>query len=93
MQNAAGDIASTCCRHLDRGDDEAGFHPFVDGPADDPVRIDVLDRAHVELAFAGAVLGDVGDPQPVWFGAGERAVDEIFGGDGSGGLLEPSFER
>ena len=32
---------------------------------DDPAGADVLDRAQVQLALAGGVLGDVGQPQPV----------------------------
>jgi hypothetical protein len=35
------------------------------GPADDAAAEDVDDDAAVELALAGGVLGDVGDPQPV----------------------------
>ena len=50
---------------VQRGDGQPGLHPRVDGVADDPVGEDVLDRAEVELALAGAVLGDVGQPQPV----------------------------
>ena len=38
---------------VQRGDGEAGLHPGVDGVADDPVRVAVLDRAEVELALAG----------------------------------------
>jgi hypothetical protein len=49
-------------RHLDGGDDEPGLHALVDRPAHDPVREHVLDRCDVELAFVGAVLGEVGEP-------------------------------
>ena len=46
-------------------DGQLGGHPGGDGVADDPVGAGVLDRAQVELALAGGVLGDVGQPQPV----------------------------
>ena len=42
-----------------------GGHPGVDGVADDPLGAGVLDRAEVELALGGGVLGDVGQPQQV----------------------------
>ena len=42
-----------------------GGHAGVDGVADDPVGAGVLDRAEVELALGGGVLGDVGQPQLV----------------------------
>ena len=42
--------------------------------ADDPVGEHVLDRAEVELALAGVVLGDVGQPQLVRRVGGEVAV-------------------
>ena len=43
----------------------------VDRVADDPVGADVLDRAQVELALGGGVLGDVGQPQQVRRARGE----------------------
>ena len=46
-------------------DGEPGLHPVADGVAHDPAGVDVLDRAQVELALAGGVLGDVGQPQLV----------------------------
>src|SRR5437763_12389035 len=77
MQNAAGNLTATRDGHLDRGEHEAGFHAAVDRPADDPIREDVLDRAEVELAFVGAVLGDVREPQPVRCVRVELATDEV----------------
>ena len=35
------------------------------GPLDDLAAEDVQDRAAVDLALAGRVLGDVGAPQPI----------------------------
>ena len=40
----------------------------------------------VDLGFAGGVLGDVGDPQPVGLGSGEVAVHEIRSGRRVGDL-------
>ena len=57
VQDAAVHRPAAGDGHLDRGDDGPGLHALVDGPADDPVREQVLDRAEVELALAGAVLG------------------------------------
>lgn len=37
----------------------------------------VLDRAETELAFAGGVLGDVGEPQLVRTGGGEVTADQV----------------
>ena len=44
--------------HGQRHDHEGGLHPGVDGVAHDPVGAAVLDRAQVEPALGGAVLGD-----------------------------------
>ena len=60
MQDAAGDVTSAGDGHLDRGNDEAGLHAFIDVPADDPVREHVLDRAHVQLLLPRPMLRDVG---------------------------------
>jgi hypothetical protein len=76
-KDAAGDLTAACDGHLDGGDHEAGLHAAVDGPADDPVREAVLDGAEVELPLAGAVLGDVGEPQVVRAIRGEVAADEL----------------
>src|SRR5581483_1591578 len=42
VKDAAGDVTTAGDGHLDGGDDEARFHPAVEGPADDPVREDVF---------------------------------------------------
>lgn len=65
MQDAAGDPAPPGGGVVEGGDDEAGLHPAVDGPADDPVREHVLDGTQVELSLAGGMLGDVREPQAV----------------------------
>jgi hypothetical protein len=52
-------------RHLQRVDDELGAQMVRDRPADDPAGEHVEHHRRVDSALAGAVLGDVGDPQPV----------------------------
>ena len=49
----------------------------VDRPADDASAERVEHDTAVEFAFAGAVFGDVGDPQSVRFAAGKLPLDEI----------------
>jgi hypothetical protein len=56
---AAGD------RRSERGDTQIGSHPIGDRVADHPGGEQVLDRAGVDLALAGGVLDDVGDPHAV----------------------------
>jgi hypothetical protein len=58
-------------------DGQLGGHGFGHGVADDPVGAGVVDRAQVELAVHGRVLGDVGQPQPVRCGCGQRPLDQI----------------
>jgi hypothetical protein len=53
------------------GDSELGGHPAADGVANDAGRAGVLDRTEVELAPAGRVLGDVGQPEPIGLLGGE----------------------
>src|SRR5690606_6959781 len=48
VKDAAVDLTAAGDGDGDRGDDEAGLHPFVDGPPDDPVRPQVLDGAEVQ---------------------------------------------
>ena len=47
--------------------------------------------AEVELAFIGAVLGDVGQPDLVAMVCAELAVDEVVVDRGSGLLFSPRF--
>lgn len=77
MQDAAGDITTAGDSHLDRSDDEAGFHAFVDGPANDPVGEHVFDRAEVDLAFPRPMFRDVAEPLLVRGGGGEVAFHEV----------------
>ena len=46
--------------------------------ADDPVGEHVLDRAQVELAFPGAMLSNIAEPQLIWRIGGEVALDQII---------------
>jgi hypothetical protein len=59
------------------GNGESGGHPVVHRVAHDPPGAGVLDRAEVELALLGGVLGDVGQPQLVGAGCGELAAHEV----------------
>lgn len=49
----------------------------VDRVPHDPVGVQVLDRAQIELALTGGVFGDVGQPQLVGPLGGETASDEV----------------
>ena len=51
--------------HLQRVDDQLGAQMVRDRPADDAAGVDVEDGGAVDPALAGAVLGDVGEPQLV----------------------------
>jgi len=62
---------------LEGVDGELGGHPLGHGVADDPSAAGVLDRAEVELALAGGVLGDVGQPQLVELVGAEGPFDEV----------------
>ena len=69
--------ATVVDRHTERGGDQGGGGRRVDGPADHSSAEHVEYHRAVDLAFAGAVLGDIGDPQLVRFFAGKVTVDEI----------------
>lgn len=56
---------------------ERGLHSRVDRVADDPVGVHVFDGAEVELAFIGAVLGDVGQPDLVGGLGAELTLHEV----------------
>jgi hypothetical protein len=93
VQDAAGDVIAPSGGHLDCGDGESDFHAFVDRPADDPLRERVFDRAETELAFAGAVLGGIREPQLVRRVRPELATYEVIvrGSAGLGTLAGPAF--
>ncbi|GAA2436013.1 hypothetical protein GCM10009856_53750 [Mycolicibacterium llatzerense] len=56
---------------------QRGLHRRVDRVADDAVGVDILDGAQVELAFIGAVFGDVGQPDLVGDLGAELPLHEI----------------
>ncbi len=64
-------------RVAQRGDGELGGHPGVEGVPDDLVAGAVLDRAQVELALPGGVLGDVGEPLAVEPVGGEVTPEQV----------------
>jgi hypothetical protein len=77
VKDAASDLTAAGDRGLDSGDDNRRAHPLGDRIADDPVREAVLDGAEVKLVLVGAVLGDVGEPQPVRGRGVELAADQV----------------
>ena len=54
------------------------FHARIDGIADDSIAEHVLDRAHVQLALTGVMLGDIGQPQLVDCLSCEATFDEVI---------------
>ena len=80
MYGATGHLAAASHRHGEGVDGQDGLHPVTDRVADDPARPDVLDGAQVELALAGVVLGDVGQPQPIRRLGAEVPPDQIVVG-------------
>jgi hypothetical protein len=53
-----------------------------DRPAHDAAGPGVEHHGQIELAFAGRVLGDVADPEPIRAGHLEAAVHQVVAGDG-----------
>jgi hypothetical protein len=66
--------------HAQRIGDQFGAHVLGNGPADDEPGVGVHHCGTVQDAFGGAVFGDIGNPQPIWRGDGEVAVDQIGAG-------------
>ena len=60
-----------------RADGEVSGHPVTDRIADNPVGKQILDRAAVDSALGGGVLGDVGQPPGVRFGRCEVPLDMV----------------
>jgi len=69
--------------HVQGVQDQLG--PQVGGhrPAHDRPREGIEDHREIEPAFVGALLGDVGHPEPVRRWWGEGALDQIRRGDGA----------
>ena len=64
-------------RHHERIGDELRGHRRAHGPANDPSREEIDDRAGVELAFGGSEVSEVRDPFSVRWRGGERPVEQI----------------
>jgi hypothetical protein len=77
MNHAPGDIIAARHRTTEGLGGQAGLHPRVDGVADDAVGEHVFDRTDVELALAGPVFSNVGQPQLIWRIGGEIPADQI----------------
>ena len=65
VDHTSCNVASTADRVLQSSNGEVAGHPWSHRIADDAVAEHVLDRAQVELALTGGMLGDVGQPQLV----------------------------
>ena len=63
--------------HLQGVDDQLGAQVISDRPADHAAGVDIQHDRAVHPPAAGAVLGDVGDPQPVGAVGDEPPVDVI----------------
>jgi hypothetical protein len=69
-------------RHVEGVQDQVGAQVVGHRPADDPAGEAVQHDREVEPTLAGALLGDVGDPQPVRCWWGEVAFDQVGGWGG-----------
>ena len=76
--------ATALDRHPQGRDGEVGGHPVGDGIAHDPVGEHVLDRAAIQLALTGPMLGDVGEPELVGRRGGEDPLHQIVVHRGAG---------
>lgn len=63
--------------HVQSVEDQLGAQVIGDRPSDDAAGEDVQDDRAVDPALSGAVLGDVGDPEPVRAVGGEPPVDQV----------------
>lgn len=64
--------------HVQGVDDELGAQVVSDRPAHAPSGVDIDHRGAVHPALAGAVLINVGDPQPVRGIGAEPALDVVL---------------
>ena len=69
-------------RHVQGVKDQLGAQVLSHRPADDPAGEAVEHDRHIQPTLAGALLGDVGHPEPVrsWWGA--VALDQVRCGGG-----------
>ena len=80
MDHRPADRVALLDRHPERVAGQRRGRVVADRPADDAAAERVEHDRAVDLALAGRVLGDVGQPQLVGPVAAELAVDEILGG-------------
>jgi hypothetical protein len=64
-------------RHVERVQDQLGAQVLSHGPAHNSQGEGVQDHREIQPALAGALLGDIGDPEPVGAGRLEVTLDEI----------------
>jgi hypothetical protein len=67
-------------RHLQGVNDQLRAQVVGDRPANDPAGEHVQDDGEVDPALAAAVLGDVGDVEPIGLVGGEPPLHQILGG-------------
>lgn len=84
MGHATGDITTHHDSILESSDGQARLHPGVDRVPDDLVGEHVLDRAEVQLALRGLMLGDVSEPELIRSLGGElMPYSALLVGDGA----------
>jgi hypothetical protein len=64
-------------RHVQRVQDPFGAQVLSHRPADDPAGEGVQHHRHIQPTLAGALLGDVGHPQPVRSWWSDVALDQV----------------
>ena len=77
VDHTAGHVRAPGDGVAERSHSEPGLHPRVDRVADDPVGVDVLKRADVQLPFTGPMLGDIPEPQLVGRPGSEVPLDQV----------------
>ena len=77
VDDQAGIRVAVADGHVERVRDQRRGLGGVDRPADDAPGVGVQDDGAVHLALAGAVFGDVGDPQLVASVAVEHPMHQV----------------
>jgi hypothetical protein len=71
--------------HFQRVEGQVGAQAAGQLPPEDPAGVHVDDEGDVHPAGEGPAVGDVGNPQLIGHGRGERAIDQV----GAGGRVGP----
>lgn len=78
MQDAAVDVTTPGDRIVQRVDRQPGLHPVTDRVSDNPVRVDILHGAKIELAVLRPVFRNVAEPKLVRNVRSELPLHEII---------------